>query len=48
MAIYYIYNQTFLGFYTPSSQMQVKDKSYSFITKKIIKLLIIARIIIIN
>ena len=34
MAIYYIYNQTFLELYTPSSQIRVKDRSYSYITEK--------------
>ena len=30
--IYYTYNQIIFGFCAPSSQMQVKDYNYSFIT----------------
>ena len=33
MIIYYTYNQTIIGFCAPSSQMQVKDSSYPFITQ---------------
>ena len=33
MAIYYTYNQTFLGFYVASSQMRVKDWGYSVVTQ---------------
>jgi hypothetical protein len=35
MAIYYTYNQTFIGFCAPYSQMRVKDLSHSFITQKL-------------
>ena len=37
MAIRYTCIQTFLGFYAPSSQIQVKDWKYSFITREILK-----------
>ena len=38
MAVHYTFNQTFLGFCAPSSQMRVKDWIYSFFTQKNFKI----------